>query len=165
MIQETINQDPKLREQLYRQMAVDYGRRLIGQPYIWGGEGPGFDCSGFVQECLRSIGLDPRLDQNTTALRNYFANKNHGKILNTSTDQLRVGDLIFWPKGGVKFHVAIVSEITGIVIQILEAGGGTSKTKTSEEAQKHGAMVRQRTLLYRGQDFEFISPNYLLIEN
>ena len=31
-----------------------------GTPYVWGGDDPsGFDCSGFVLECLKSVGLLP----------------------------------------------------------------------------------------------------------
>ncbi|MDD5426576.1 MAG: NlpC/P60 family protein, partial [candidate division Zixibacteria bacterium] len=30
----------------------------LGTPYIWGGDDPsGFDCSGFVIECLKSAGI------------------------------------------------------------------------------------------------------------
>ena len=30
----------------------------LGTPYVWGGDDPsGFDCSGFVIECLKSAGL------------------------------------------------------------------------------------------------------------
>jgi len=30
----------------------------LGTPYVWGGDDPsGFDCSGFVVECLKTIGL------------------------------------------------------------------------------------------------------------
>ena len=30
----------------------------LGKPYLWGGDDPtGFDCSGFVLECLKTIGF------------------------------------------------------------------------------------------------------------
>ncbi|MDY3918095.1 MAG: NlpC/P60 family protein [Candidatus Limivivens sp.] len=37
---------------------VSVGKKEVGKPYIWGGNGPdGYDCSGFVSYCYRSIGI------------------------------------------------------------------------------------------------------------
>ena len=59
-----------------RQNAINYAKLFIGKPYLWGGEGPeGYDCSGFIQEVLSCIGLDPKGDQTAQGLYNYFSRK------------------------------------------------------------------------------------------
>lgn len=41
-----------------RRWLVTTALSYLGTPYIWGGDDPsGFDCSGFVIECLKSVGL------------------------------------------------------------------------------------------------------------
>lgn len=41
-----------------RRWFVTTALSYLGTPYIWGGDDPsGFDCSGFVIECLKSVGL------------------------------------------------------------------------------------------------------------
>ena len=53
---------------------TEYAKTFIGTKYTWGGESAdeGFDCSGFVQECLRSQGLDPKGDQTAQMLYDHF---------------------------------------------------------------------------------------------
>jgi len=51
----------------FLQSALSY----LGTPYVWGGDDPsGFDCSGFVIECLKSAGiLNEREDYTAESLR------------------------------------------------------------------------------------------------
>lgn len=154
-------EDESILDVCLRKQVVTDAEKYIGQPYIYGGEGPAFDCSGFAQEALRGIGLDPKYDQNCNAMRTHFTNKKHGEVV-TDRDKIRIGDLIFWPKVGYKHHVAIVSAVIGPHIQIIESAGGGKKTQNVSDAQRDSAFVRKRNLGYRGEDFEIVSPNYLL---
>ena len=49
---------------------VDYALSFTKIPYRWAGDDPmaGFDCSGYLQEVLASVGMDPRGDQTSQAL-------------------------------------------------------------------------------------------------
>ena len=45
-----------------KELMIEYSKTFIGKPYRWGGEGVlGFDCSGFIQEVLRCVGLRKKL--------------------------------------------------------------------------------------------------------
>jgi len=109
----------------------------LGTPYIWGGDDPsGFDCSGFVIECLKSIGLLPE-DKDFTAdglLRLYGTN-----IIR----QPEPGALMFFLKdGGIAYHVEICldSEFR------IGASGGGSKTKTPNDSWQDNAFVKIRPI-------------------
>jgi cell wall-associated NlpC family hydrolase len=66
---------------------VDYARRLLGVPYIWGGDSPaGFDCSGFVRFVYAHFGI--RLPHSS------YADFDLG--LQVARGDLRPGDLVFF---------------------------------------------------------------------
>lgn len=49
-----------------RKWMIKTALSYLGTPYIWGGDDPsGFDCSGFVIECLKSVGLMRELQDMT----------------------------------------------------------------------------------------------------
>jgi cell wall-associated NlpC family hydrolase len=116
--------------------AINYAYSFVGTPYRWGGENPmtGYDCSGFVQEILRSVGLDPKGDQTAEDLYN--------KIFSISKFQpeLKPGSLVFYGSPDKIKHVAFAVNN----FQVIEAGGGNSKTKTMEDAENQNAFVRIR---------------------
>ena len=73
----------------------------LGAPYIWGGTGDmGLDCSGLLQMALCAVGQDAPRDAD-------LQEQDLGDRLKTTgeTDELRRGDLIFWPG-----HVGIMSD-------------------------------------------------------
>ncbi|MFF7635276.1 C40 family peptidase [Kitasatospora sp. NPDC008050] len=81
--------------------AVSYAMAQLGDPYVWGGNGPdAWDCSGLVQQAYRRAGHAlPRV-----AADQYRA------TTPISRSQLQRGDLVFWSgNGSVRgiHHVAI----------------------------------------------------------
>lgn len=68
---------------------VEYARTQLGDPYVWGAEGPNaFDCSGLVEYVYRHFGLTtPRT---TAAMMGGGSN-----LIPISRAELRPGDLIF----------------------------------------------------------------------
>jgi len=80
---------------------VDFAEIYMGAPYVWGGNGNmGLDCSGLLQMALCAVGRDAPRDAD-------MQEEGLGERLKTTgeTDDLRRGDLIFWPG-----HVGIMSD-------------------------------------------------------
>jgi cell wall-associated NlpC family hydrolase len=136
------------------ELLIQYSMRFVGKPYIWGDKSPvlgGFDCSGFVCEVLRFAGLVGNKEVlNAQSLFNRFAAS--GRMVSHGA-----GALAFYGKGPTQItHVALmVSED-----QILEAGGGDSTTTSEAAADGRNAMVRGRTLRYRGDLVAVMMPTY-----
>ena len=120
-----------------KELMIEYSKTFIGKPYMWGGEGVrGFDCSGFIQEVLRCVGLDPKGDQTAQALYNYFIKRSKGS-------GVAPGSLLFWGKSTEKItHVSLAIDY----FYHIEAGGGNSKTTSLQVAERQGAMVRIRPI-------------------
>jgi hypothetical protein len=80
---------------------VSYAREQLGDPYVWGAEGPnGFDCSGLVYAAYKAAGLNV---SRTTAA-------NLGKQgTAVPLSQARPGDVAYFDNPGTTDHVAIVS--------------------------------------------------------
>ncbi|QES42255.1 hypothetical protein DEJ49_15765 [Streptomyces venezuelae] len=81
--------------------AISYAMRHLGDPYVWGGNGPhGWDCSGLVMAAYRQAGIAlPRV-----------ADAQYRATRPISRGQLRRGDLVFWSGDGSAsgvHHVAI----------------------------------------------------------
>ena len=127
-----------------------YALALCGLPYIWGGDDPvrGFDCSGLVQELLASEGLDPAGDQTAQGLHDYFVKRgvqNHKGL----------GALVFYGRSTREItHVGMMLN----EYQIVEAGGGGSKTVSAEAAAVQNAFVRIRPYDRRGDVVAIINP-------
>jgi len=127
------------------ELLIYYAMRFIGVPYKWGGSNPisGFDCSGFVQECLIAVGFfDSSIDRNAQILHDYF--KDNDFIISTS-------------KGSIAFYGKSIKEIKHIAImvdnsRIIEAGAGGPEITDKQHADLHNAFIRIRPLKYR-KDF------------
>lgn len=127
--------------------ALEYARRFIGTPYIYGGNGPYFDCSGLVCEVLKAVGVLKYSDDLSAAdLFKRFEERSCSPV---------PGALAFFGKGGVD-HVALIADERTMI----EAGGGDGTTKTPEEAQRRGAMVRERPIASRAHLIGFYLPEY-----
>jgi hypothetical protein len=118
-----------------RRLALEYARAYIGTFYSWGGDDPsGFDCSGFVLEVLQAVGIVPRaVDMTADALRRHFAA--HQSVP-------RPGALLF--RGDPAVHVEMVFAVIGEDVITIGASGGTSKTKTKDDAVRDNAFIKLR---------------------
>jgi cell wall-associated NlpC family hydrolase len=129
-----------------------YAMQFVGKPYIWGGDDPvkGFDCSGLVQELLHSVGLLPdKTDRNAQGLFDLFHHQ--------PTTFARFGSLLFFGKSPKEVtHVGFALDERNM----LEAGGGGSKTLTAEDAAKQNAYIRMRPISRRGDLVGALHPTY-----
>ncbi|WP_280393733.1 C40 family peptidase [Nocardia brasiliensis] len=101
--------------------AVETARAQIGDPYIWGDEGPNsFDCSGLMQYSAKSAGVDiPRV-----------AADQYNNLPKVAASDIRPGDLIFPEsrfEGGRAKHVMMYVG-NGICIESPQAGGHVQET-------------------------------------
>ena len=117
----------------------EYALSLIGKPYIWGGcASEGFDCSGFVIECLQAFGVLPNGDWTSQGLLERFEKIGYKKVRKTEITGLEV---CFWGKERAT-HCSIALDDT----LMIEAGGGDHRSTT---AQNSRGMVRIRPLTWR----------------
>lgn len=133
---------------------VRYALSFLGVPYRWGGENPinGIDCSGLVQEILRSVGMDPPGDQTAQALFEHF-------VKTSTRGELGEGALAFYGSSITKIsHIAFMIDS----FRIIEAGGGGSKTLTKEDAALQNAFVRIRPVKNRADFLTTLMPHYLI---
>lgn len=105
--------------------AVGLAAGLIGQPYVWGAEGPrAFDCSGLTQYVYREVGIDlPR-----RAISQSQVGGGTGRRL------LR-GDLVFFStdeRRSVVTHVGIY-EGAGVMINASKRHGRVRRDDLSED--------------------------------
>ena len=75
-----------------RLRAYRWAARQKGHPYVYGGTGPGFDCSGLVMEAYRHVGI--RLPRTTTEM---LGSRKLIRIRHP-----RMGDLAFYGTGHVE---------------------------------------------------------------
>jgi cell wall-associated NlpC family hydrolase len=112
----------------------------LGTPYVWGGDDPsGFDCSGFVIECLKSCGLVAEHDDfSADGLFHEFASQ--------QIETPEEAALLFYVGGGGKMvHVTICLDRQ---FQI-GASGGTSTTLDRQHAWQENAFVKIRPIRFR----------------
>jgi peptidoglycan DL-endopeptidase CwlO len=75
-----------------RLRAYRWAARQSGHPYVWGGTGPGFDCSGLVMEAYLHVGK--WLPRTTTQM---LASRKLIRVIHP-----RMGDLAFYGTGHVE---------------------------------------------------------------
>lgn len=134
---------------LMKNMALDIAWRLYGIPYRWGGDDPiqGFDCSGFIVEILRSLGILPLTGDWTAAtlFEHFSANREpHPEEC----------FLVFW-KGdhGIRHVEMCLNEILSI-----GASGGGSGVLSEVEAAIANAYIKVRPILGRGEIAGYVDP-------
>ena len=134
----------------------EFAKPHLGAPYIWGADGPSaFDCSGFAQFLLAHLALDPKGDQTSNGLYQYFSDPKNGTAV--SLADAHCGTLVFYGTPKSVGHIAMCLTPT----LMIEAGGGGSETITVEIARKQGAKVRVRPILRRHDVVGFRRPVHL----
>ena len=79
------------------QTAVDSALAKVGAPYVWGGTGPGYDCSGLTYTAFKTAGVNVPRTSRAQATAGPHVDKAH----------LKPGDLIFFyePIGHVGMYI------------------------------------------------------------
>ncbi len=112
----------KHRSEPARLRAYAWALRQKGHPYVWGGTGPGFDCSGLVMMAYRHAGV--RLPRTTTEML-----ASHRLVW---TRHPRKGDLAFYGTGHVelfrKWGYTYGAHDSGTVVGLVRYGWGWRPT-------------------------------------
>ena len=72
---------------------IEYAKKFIGVEYVWGGNtaDEGFDCSGYIQEVLSCVGLDPKGDQTAQMIYDKLVDNE-----NVVSSDVRMNSLLFF---------------------------------------------------------------------
>ena len=121
----------------------------LGTPYVWGGDDPsGFDCSGFVLECLKSAGIVGEHEDHTAdSLMRKFATK-------TVSDPSEAALLFSLDQAGKATHVVLCLDA---YFQI-GASGGTSRTADVTAAWRDNAYVKIRPITLISERYRLVDP-------
>ncbi len=112
----------------------------LGTPYVWGGDDPsGFDCSGYVVECLKSCGLLG--EQEDLTADGLFARFGHAVIGQPEEAAL----MFYFDPNNRATHVTICLDEE---FQI-GAAGGDSRTKDTVIAWRQNAFIKIRPIRFR----------------
>ena len=120
----------------------------LGTPYRWGGDDPsGFDCSGFVLECLKTVGLCKEKDDFTAdSLMHYFSDKQE-------LEKPEKGALLFYLNDKKQaYHVVICLDDK----YQIGASGGNSQTTDLHKAWNQNAYVKIRPVKFERNKIKFI---------
>lgn len=120
---------------------MNYAKSFIGVPYIWGGNNPieGFDCSGYVLECLRSVGFKNH-DMRAVDLHKTLSGLGW-------RSGLREGSILFFGDSRNKITHVEIAISTQLMIG---ASGGGRNTISREIASQQNAFVKIRPINSRG---------------
>ena len=127
---------------------------FLGKPYLWGGDDPvaGFDCSGFVIEILKSVGILPRRgDWSAAALAERF------KATKLPLVQIpHEGCLVFWQNSD-ESKIIHVEYCLNDKLSI-GASGGRSTTTSEQDAIDQNAYIKVRPFLSRAGLWGYVDP-------
>ena len=134
---------------------IQYAQSFLHQPYKWGGDDPsGFDCSGLVQEILRSVNMDPPGDQTAHKLYEHF--RTYGTGCSATP-----GALAFFGTPSKIKHVGFCIDH----VRMVDAAGGNSKTITLDDAIGQNAFVKMSWIERRHDLVACLFPNYKRLHN
>jgi cell wall-associated NlpC family hydrolase len=137
-----------------REHLVNLALKLVGCPYIWGGQNPwtGFDCSGFIIWIYQVFGLLPSGDWTAQGIENALDHQDPPSV----TD-LKPGDLVFYGPAREQITHVMLYAGGGLVVG---ASGGGHLTTTREEAAKKGAQVKVKPWKYRSDAQTFLHVKF-----
>ena len=137
-----------------RWAALGYARSFIGIPYMWGGDDPmaGFDCSGFVIEVLKSVGLLKRQGDWTAGGLHHFFNDPEQNNCDAGP-----GCLVFWHSRSDSSRIIHV-ELCMNDYQAVGASGGGGDTVTVKDAVRRNAYVKVRPIFSRRRIHSILDP-------
>ena len=128
----------------------------LGTPYKYGGKSPvgGLDCSGFVSEVLKSVGI-LSWDATLSAQQLYNEIEKSGR-----PDR--------WGLGSLAFYGSDVNHIEHVAFcidqyRMVEAGGGDHLCLDVATAALHNACVRVRPIKFRHDFLCVVKPDYSAI--
>ena len=137
-----------------RDLALKVAWSFLGRPYKWGGDDPmtGFDCSGFIIECLKAPGILPRKGDWTAQGLADRLGPPHLDI-----HALKIpGDLIFWNNSAGSKIIHVEMLVTSKCC--IGAGGGGSRTRTVQDAIDQNAYIKVRPWATRKNVAGFVNP-------
>ena len=108
-------------------LAADWAVTQVGAPYVWGGEGPGYDCSGLTTVAYRRQGLSIT----------HQSRAQYAETARLSRSNLRRGDLSFYSSNGTASginHVAMFLGSGRFVESNSYYGGVLVRTESSMRA-------------------------------
>lgn len=120
-----------------RELATKIALLNYGKPYIWGGDDPikGFDCSGFMNEILKSVGILPLVGD-------WTADGLYHRFDNLEVEHPYEGCLMFLGDFTKIYHVEYcINSLLSI-----GASGGGRRTLTEADAINHNAYIKIRPL-------------------
>ncbi len=132
-------------KQWFLRTALSY----LGTPYVWAGDDPsGFDCSGFVLECLKTVGVVSERDDLTA---DGLLRKFSPKLVPAPCE----GALLFLlNRDGKATHVVICLDES---FQI-GASGGTKDTVDLRAAWRDNAYVKIRPIRFDATRMKVADP-------
>ncbi len=118
----------------------------LGRWYIWGGDDPsGFDCSGLVIECLKSVGiLETTTDLTADGLWQLFK----PRVCSVPSR----GCLVFYFTDERATHIGIAIDQW----HYITADGGGSKCVNAAEAAKRNAFIKVRPINSRTRHRRYV---------
>lgn len=139
-----------------RDLALRVAWHYLGTPYIWMGDDPsGFDCSGFMIEILKSVGVLPRAGDWTAAqLFEMFKAGRRDLYFD-----YKAGDLIFWRAAENADQVVHVEMLIDQSRSIGASGGGSANVDVKTAWEKN-AYIKIRPFASRPFVCGVLNPFY-----